>query len=213
MNNLRRGPGWYEQWIAGPAAEVRRREVAKELEQSIQSGHYDSETFEEFIQLVNHERLCVELQDTPEGPEKYRTALSENWTIQTIERVSDCLVRTDSRSSHYERELQSRLILSLLALLRAQGVSALHTNLYSTLHSHFEERYRDLQWNPQTASTFTRERFRRVQCSYLLCAGAEYSRHFRQAQPLLALTLSRVASLFFSILSIASIPMVSLISK
>lgn len=205
MDRLHRVPDWYEGWIAAESAVVRRREVASELEQAIESGHYDSVTFVELIQLINHERLCVDFQQRNENSDQHRTANLSHWAEQATPKVSGCLVRSNDPSSHLERELQARLILSLLALLRAQEKDSLHTDLYVKLHSLFVDRYRDLQWSPHGSRTCSRESFRRFQCSYLLCAGAEYAKQFRQSEPLLATVASRITSIFFSALSIASV--------
>jgi hypothetical protein len=199
---------WYRSWMVvdGENAEERdakRREVAKELREAVETHHYDSQTLEEIVQVLDHEILCSrptvnELEDdirTYRNGEDLRprdlSVLCTPGIDHFLTTLSDCLVRSINKSSHYERELQSRSLISALALLRAQRVESHQTDHYDLLRSRFEERFRDLQWQRKLSGPFTREKFRHFQCSYLLCAGAEYAKMFGRARPHAVSVLSR----------------------
>jgi hypothetical protein len=192
---------WYESWIVeGATSEVdragKKREEAGRLESAIDSGHYGSDTLQEIIQLLDHECLCYEIHDPRLAP---TTALGKNWTARILNKLSDCLIQAISPSSHFEHELQSRALISALALLRAQGVSAFVISQYDRVFDQLKNRFQDLRRLQLTArdGPFTREKFRQFQSSYLLCSGAEYATYFERAEPVLIGALLRLTDLFY----------------
>ena len=197
----RRLLSWYESWIIEDAtsevsrAEKKRAEAGR-LESAIDSGHYDSDTLQAIIQLLDHECLCYEVHDPRSAP---TIALGKNWTSKFLNKLSDCLVQAISPSSHFERELQSRALISTLALLRAQGVSGFEISQYDRVLDQFKNRSQDLRRLQLTArdGPFTREKFRQFQSSYLLCSGAEYVTYFERVEPVLIRGLLRLADLFY----------------
>ena len=197
---------WYESWIIedangeGGRAERKREEVRK-LEDAIDSGDYGSDTLQEIIQLLDHECLCHEVRDPrfPISCNPPTTALRTNWTSHFLNKLSDCLVQAISPSSHFERELQSRALISALALLRAQDVNAFQVSQYDRLLEQFKNRFQDLRRLQPAArdGLFTREKFRQFQSSYLLCSGAEYATYFERAEPIFITALLRLTDLFY----------------
>jgi hypothetical protein len=190
---------WYESWIIegadGEGGRAKRKEEAKKLEKAIDSSDYNSNTLQEIIQLLDHECLCYEpISDNPPT-----SVLGTNWTSAILNKLSECLVRAISPSSHFERELQSRALISTLALLRAQDVRALEVNQYDLLFNQFKSRFQDLQrlGSGSQSGPFTREKFRKFQSSYLLCSGAEYATYFERAEPILITTLSRLINFIY----------------
>src|ERR1700722_13016307 len=161
---------WYESWIIEDAngeggRAKRKREEAQKLEEAIGSGHYDSDTLQEIIQLLDDECLRYEHVHDPPLPISCNpptSALGTNWTSNILNKLSKCLVQAISPPSHFERELQSRALISTLALLRAQGVNAFETSQYGLLLNQFKSRFQDLRRLRPAArdGPFTRERFR-----------------------------------------------------
>lgn len=216
---------WYRRWmvVEGEDAEERdtkRWEVAKELRDAVDTRHYDSQTLEEIIQVLDHEILCSRPKVNEDEVRSYLSGadlrprdlsvLCTPWTDDLLKTLSDCLIRSISSSSHYERELQSRSLISTLALLRAQRVERHQTDYYDLLRSRFEERFRDLQWQGKLPGPLTREKFRHVQCSYLLCAGAEYAKLFQRARPFAVSALSHAVDVALLGISIALATSVSI---
>ena len=197
----KRLPSWFESWIIEDAnSEVGRAEKKKEeaerLETAIASGHYGSNTFQEIIQLLDRECLWNEVHD----PRLRRTAaLGKHWTSNILKKLSNCLVEAIDPSSHFERELQSRALISALALLRAQDVNAFQKSQYDGLLDQFKNRFQDLRNLPPAArdGLFTQEKFRQFQSSYLLCSGAEYATYFKRAEPIFITALLRLTDLFY----------------
>jgi hypothetical protein len=193
---------WYESWIIegandeGGRAE-RKWEEAQKLEQAIDSTHHGSDTLQKIIQLFDHECLCYgTIHDPSNRPTR---ALRTNWTSTILNKLSNCLIQAISPSSHFERELQSRALISTLALLRAQDVNAFEAKQYDRLFNQFKDRFQDLR-NVQPVSRdgpFTQEKFRQIQSSYLLCSGAEYAKYFRRAEPIFITALSRLTDLLY----------------
>lgn len=203
MSSFNKRPlSWYESWIIedanneGGRAE-RKWEEARKLEEAIDSGHHDSDTLQEIIQLLDHECLCYgPIHDPSNRP---TSALGTNWTSTILNKLSNCLVQAISPSSHFERELQSRALISTLTLLRAQDVNAFEAKQYDRLLNQFKSRFQDLR-NLQPVfrdGMFTREKFRQFQSSYLLCLGAEYARYFRRAEPIFITAVSRLTDLLY----------------
>jgi hypothetical protein len=119
----KRSLSWYESWIIEGAdgeggRAKRKKDEAKKLEKAIDSRDYNSNTLQEIIQLLDHECLC----NPP------TSVLGINWTFTILNKFSECLVRAIGPSSHFERELQSRVLISTFALFRAQDVNALEVN-------------------------------------------------------------------------------------
>jgi hypothetical protein len=197
---------WYESWIIedanseGGRAE-RKREEAKKLESVIDSGDYDSDTLQKIIQLLDHECLCYEVQDPLMSPpcNPPTIALGKNWTSNILNKLSNCLIQAINPSSHFERELQSRALISALALLRAQNVKAFENNQYDRLLNQFKNRFQDLRRLQPAArdGPFTQEKFRQFQSSYLLCSGAEYMTYFERAEPIFITAMLRLTDLFY----------------
>jgi hypothetical protein len=200
--------------------DTKRWEVAKELRDVVGTRQYDSQTLEEIIQVLDHEILSsrpkvnedeVRLYQIPTDLQpRNESVLYTPWTDELLKTLSDCLIRSINSSSHYERELQSRSLISTLALLRAQGVESHQTDYYDLLRSRFEDRFRDLQFQRKLTGPLTREKFRHVQCSYLLCAGAEYAKFFQRARPFAVSALSRAVDVAFLVISIALAASVSI---
>jgi len=92
---------------------------------------------------------------------------------ELIRQLSQCLVRSINPASHYERELQSIVVLSALALLRTQGMTALQVDFYDLLLTQFNARFKDLWGVPDGPESFSTEVFRKGQSSYFLCLGAQ----------------------------------------
>jgi hypothetical protein len=203
--------------------DTKRWEVAKELRDAVDTRRYDSQTLEEIIQVLDHEILCSRPKVNKDEVRSYLrgadlrprdpSVLCTPWTDDLLKILSDCLIRSISSSSHYERELQSRSLISTLALLRAQRVESHQTDYYDLLHTRFKERFRDLQWQKNLSDDsglLTREKFRHVQCSYLLCAGAECAKQFQRAQPFAVSALSRAVDVALLGISIALVTSVSI---
>lgn len=203
--------------------DTKRWEVAKELRDAVDTRHYDSQTLEEIIQVLDHEILCSRPKVNEDEVRSYLSGadlrprdpsvLCTPWTDDLLKTLSDCLIRSISSSSHYERELQSRSLISTLALLRAQRVESHQTDYYDLLRTRFKERFRDLQWQRNLSGDsglLTREKFRHVQCSYLLCAGAEYAKLFQRARPFAVSALSRAVDVALLGISIALVTSVSI---
>ena len=191
----------YESWIIEDANDEsgrakRKLEEANKLEEEIDRGHHGSDTLQDIIQLLDHECLCyVPIHDSNRPTRALRTT----WTSTILNKLSSCLVQAISPSSHFERELQSRALISALMLLRAQDVDAFQVKQYDLLLNQFKSRFQDLR-NLQPVSRdgmFTREKFRQFQSSYLLCSGAEYARYFKRAEPLFITAVSRLTELLY----------------
>jgi hypothetical protein len=198
---------WYESWIIedangqGRRAE-RKREEARKLEEAIDSGHFNADTLQEIIQILDHESLCYEPVHEPRSSISHTpptSAFGANWTSAILNKLSKCLVPAINSSSHFERELQCRALISALALLRAQGVNAFEIGQYDRLLNQFKSRFQDLRRLPSATrdGPFTREKFRQFQSSYLLCSGAEYATYFERAEPIFITALLRLTDLFY----------------
>jgi hypothetical protein len=194
---------WCESWIIEDASREgsraeRKRDETRRMQNAIESGCYDSDTLQNIIQLLDHECLCCEPSHDPELPIT-TSGLGTNWTSTILNQLSNRLVQAISPMSHFERELQSRALISALALLHAQDVNAFERSQYDLLFDQFKSRFQDLRMlRPASRdSPFTREKFRQFQSSYLLCSGAEYATCFRRAEPILITSLLRLADLFY----------------
>ncbi|KAI9800304.1 MAG: hypothetical protein M1833_003418 [Piccolia ochrophora] len=206
MNRMTRDPRWYSDWMIGDGpterTAQRRREIASELQESLKSGHFDFQTLEEMIQVLDHDGYCREILQAhahAEGASQlaHVAALKAPWTGQLVSQLADCMFQTIYDSSYYERELQSRALLSALALQRALSVQSYVPEYYQSLRSSIEGRFQDLQWQQSWDGPLSVAKFRKFQCSYLLCASAEYARSFNQAQPVTAAALLRVIDIVF----------------
>jgi hypothetical protein len=170
----------------------KRLEVAKELLGVINDAHFDAQTLEELTQVVDHECLCYRTtnHDSGTGP-ACRPALPKPWTAKLVTELSDCIFQVIYPESHYERELQARALFSGLALQRAQKTEEFTPGHQQGICDRIERGYRELQWQQGWLGSFSREKFRKFQCSYLLCACAEYVRGFEVARPVMAEAISR----------------------
>ncbi|MCJ1436360.1 hypothetical protein MMC27_005739 [Xylographa pallens] len=177
-----------------------RRAIVAELQTAIEAHQFDSETLEDIISILEHECLCWKYRNDgtlPAGQNAgaFRQTLERSRTNQLVDQLSDCLVRSISPSSHYERELQSKALLSALALLRAQGVEALQAAFHDRLRTRLADLFRDLQGVPGQRAVFSAETVRKFQSGYYLCLAAEYARHFQRAEPIVVSVVSSVVNL------------------
>ena len=205
------------QWTApGDQASIStiRKPIIAELQTAIQDHQFDSETIEDIILILEHECLCWKYKNdgnvfAAQDAGAFRPTLENSRTNRLVEQLSSCLVMSISPSSHYERELQAKALLSALALLHAQGVSALQVAFHDDLRAQLAARFQDLQGVPGQKAVFSAETVRKVQCGYYLCLGAEYAKHWPKAQPVSVAVVSSVVSLLIVGGSITSAAMVT----
>lgn len=201
MSHLKRALNWYESWMDvgknGDARDVlnKRGEEADNLLRNIQRGHFDADTLEELILLLDHECYYLQCNFIKNGQRRGSVALMTPWTDQLVTELSGCLFRTIYPESYYERELQFRAMFSALVLQRAQGVEARQVDHYEGLQNQFQKGHRDLQWQRGWSGQLTTEKFRKYQCSFLLVAIAEYAKNFRREEPIVISLLSRAVNL------------------
>lgn len=187
-----------------------------DLQSAIQGHAYDSQTLEEIILILDHECLCRKSEDGCLGrniTNLLQHRLETSHTDELIVQISACLVRSINPASHYICELQARALVSALALLHAQGVRALQAEFHESLRAQFNSRFQDLLGLPDGSDIFSVEIYRRVQCSYFLCLGAEYAKQFVQARPIVLTVLSRAVSLILVGISIATSVLVGVLSS
>ncbi|MCJ1389386.1 hypothetical protein MMC18_002243 [Xylographa bjoerkii] len=189
-----------------------RRAIVTELQTAIQDHQFDSETLEDIILILQHECLCWQYKNdgnllAGQDAGAFRNTLEPSRTNQLVVQLSSCLVRAIGPSSHYERELQSKALLSALALLHAQGVRSLQTTFHDNLRAELAARFQDLQGVPGQRAVFSMETVRKSQCGYYLCLGAEYAKHFSRAEPVVVSVVSSVVSLLIVGASITSTAM------
>ncbi|MCJ1283639.1 hypothetical protein MMC26_002970 [Xylographa opegraphella] len=194
------------------AVATTRKAVVADLQLAIQDHQFDSETLEDVILILQHECLCWKYKNDgklPAGHDAgaFRQTLETSRTNQLVVQLSDCLVRAISPSSHYERELQSKALLSALALLHAQGVRALQATFHDDLRVRIADRFKDLQGVPGQKAVFSAETVRKIQSGYYLCLAAEYGKHFHKAEPIVVSVVSSVVSLLIVGASITSAAM------
>lgn len=185
-----------------------RKQAADQLLRDIESGHYDSKTLQEFIQILDHECLCYEstqIEDVAIPQISLIRAFTSHWTDAALEKLSGPIIRPINSASHFERELQARGLLSALALLRAQGVGSFRPSDYDRLRNQFKDRFRDFQLQRTQAEQFSKEKFRQLQCLYLISSAAEYANHFERAEPPLITLLSRLTNLMFAAASVGAV--------
>ena len=213
-----RVPPSFARWIVpGDDAIVStsRTAIIAELQAAIQDHQFDSETLEDITLILWHEFLSWTFESdgkllTGQDAGAFRHSLKTPQTSQLVVQLSSCLVRSISPSSHYERELQSKALLSALALLHAQGVSALQAGFYDDMRAQLAARFQDLQGVPGHKAGFSAETVRRVQCGYYLCLSAGYAKNFRKAEPVVVSVVGSVVSLLVVGASITSTVMVYL---
>ena len=185
------------EWMVGDCAEARRR-YAGNLLQAIIGNDYNAGTLEQTLRLLDHDNLCLTLSNSSdrlitgsEGTAALQRPFVESLLLKTSQRLIHGVMVT----SHLERELQSRIILSSISLLHAHGVKEVEAGFFDTLRRQVQDRYRDLKWQRKPSKSLSEEGFRRFQCSYLLCSCAAYaSKEFVRAEPLSAIVLTRVIS-------------------
>ncbi|MCJ1379436.1 hypothetical protein MMC17_002537 [Xylographa soralifera] len=189
-----------------------RKAIVAELQTAIQDHQFDSETLEDIVLILEHECLCWKYKNDgklPAGQDAgaFRHTLETSRTNQLVVDLSSCLVRSISPSSHYERELQSKALLSALALLHAQGVRALQATFHDALRTQLAARFQDLQGVPGQKAVFSAETVRKIQSGYYLCLAAEYAKHFQKAEPVVVSVVTSVVSLLIVGASITSAAM------
>lgn len=201
MTRLRRPLAWYADWMLGDSASdsiaSTRCKVVGDLQDAVQSGHFDSQTLEEITLLLDHECLCLELVRI--GQNARAEALQAPWTSRLVVQLSSRLSQTVYPSLSLERELQFRALLSALALQRAQSVAAFQPDHHKLINDQITKRFSELQWQQMTSSgDLTPERYRKYQASFLLSATGEYVKSFDQAQPLVVALLSRAMNIILT---------------
>ena len=209
MVRSQRVPSSFARWI-GPGD---RQAIIAELQTAIQDHQFDSETLEDIILILRHECLCWRFEtdgnlSAGQVAGALRHTLETSRTNQLVVQLSDCLVKSINPSSHCERELQSKALLSALALLCAQGVQALQATFHDDLRARLAARFQDLQGVPGQEAVFSTESVRKVQCGYYLCLCSEYARHFRKAEPVVVSVVSSVVNLLVVAASITRTAMV-----
>ena len=195
-----------------------RKAVVADLQTAIEKNQFDSETLEDVVLILEHECLCWKYKNdgkvaAGQDAGAFRQTLVTSQTDQLVVQLSDCLVRSISPSSHYERELQSKALLSALALLHAQGVRALQATFHDDLRARIAERFKDLQGVPGQKAVFNAETVRKIQSGYYLCLAAEYAKHFQRAEPIVVSVVSSVVGLLVVGASITSAVMVGLLAS
>ena len=211
----------FGRWIgAGDDATLSatRTAIIAELQTAVENHQFDAETLEDITRILWHECLCWKYENhgdllTGQDAGAFRHTLKNSQTSQLVVILASCLVRSISPSSHYERELQSKALLSALALLHAQGASALQAAFYDEMRAQLAARFQDLQGVPGQKAVFSVETVRKVQCGYYLCLGAEYAKNFRRAEPVVVSVVSSVVSLLTVGASITGTAMVYLPTK
>jgi hypothetical protein len=200
----RRSLSWFEGWIlestdpTNPQAN-RKQEVARELMEAIKSGDYNAQTLQRLIQVLDHECLCFESAQDDTVPQGLPSvALNSTWTSKAFQQLLECRINSISTTSHFERELLSRSILSALALLRAQKVGYFRSEDFTKLHQQFRNQHQDLEWQRIRSGPFTIAKFRQFQAACLLCSSAEHAKFIRRAEPLLVTAISRLAHILFA---------------
>jgi len=184
---------WYKEWMDvgvtrddANTVTRKREEVAVELLDVIKATRFNAQTIEELTQVVDHECLCLRTTINDQI-----AAFQKSWTATLLIELSKCLFQTIYAESYYERELQARALFSALALQRAQKTEAFEPGYHRKMRERLENGYRELQWQRSWSGSFSREKFRKFQSSYLLCACAEYVRGFDVARPVMAAAISK----------------------
>lgn len=210
MSRLRRPADWYAGWMnigedgESKVAISKRREEADQLLRNIQGGHFDADTLEELTQLLDHECYYLETTDYVKNQQQRGSiALEMPWTSILVTELSSCLFQIIYPESYYERELQFRALFSALVLQRAHGAKSRQVDHYEELQNQFQKGHKDLQWQRGWSGEFTKEMFRKYQCSFLLVAVAEYAKNFKREQPVIINILSKAINLVISGSSLA----------
>ena len=187
---IKRPKEWYAGWMTvddedkNEIAIRNRRQVAHELLQNVQEGHFDADTFEELNQVVDHECYYLKTLNKTKGQVRRNSnALYTPWTVKLSTQLSSCLFQTIYPESYYERELQFRAMFSALILQRAQGIEGFQVDHHDEMRRLFQKSHKDLQWQKPWSGNFAKERFRKYQCSYVLVAISEYAKNFRREEP------------------------------
>lgn len=189
-----------------------RKQVAENLLQDIMNENFSRTTLEDLEIILRQELLCVKLRNNKTIGEQreeinriFPVTIERSWLGKALMEVSRCLSPTLNKEFYAEREAQSRLLVTLISVLHAHGVTHLSSVYYKDLFAHLEALFTELQWSPGSSGDLTVEKFRRVQCSFLLSATQEYAAHFKKAEPLLLEAASRVTHLV-SVVSLAAAP-------
>ena len=198
-------------WMVEDCAEARRR-YAGELIQAIRDSTYSVGTLEQTLRLLDHENLCLTLSSSNQKPisdPEATAALRRPFVEALLLKISQRLIHGVTVSSNLERELQTRIILSAISLLRAHGVEEVEASFFDEVQKQVQERYKDLKWQRHSAGTCSAEVFRRFQCSYLLCSCAAYAAtRLVRSEPKAVVFLARVitaVSLAFDVASAATV--------
>jgi hypothetical protein len=205
MSGLDRRPlSWLEGWIledtdpTKPQAN-RKQEVARELLEAIEKGDYNAQTLQRLIQVLDHECLCLECAQDDTVPQGLPgVALNSTWTSKAFRQLLERRINSISTTSHFERELLFRSILSALALLRAQKVGYFRSEDFTKLRQQFRNQHQDLEWQRIRSGSFTVAKFRQFQAACLLCSSAEHAKVIGRAEPLLVTAMSTLARILFA---------------
>jgi len=207
---IKRPKEWYAGWMTVDDADKNeitirnRRQVAQELLQNVQEGHFDADTLEELNQVVDHECYYLKTLNKTKGQvQRNSKALDIPWTAKLFEELSCCLFQTIYPESYYERELQFRAMFSALILQRAQGIEGIQVDHHDEMRRLFQKGHKDLQWQKPWSGNFSKERFRKYQCSYVLVAISEYAKNFRREEPQIINILSSAIEIIAAGASIA----------
>jgi hypothetical protein len=205
MSRLRRPAEWYAGWMnfsddgKSELAITNRRKEADDLLKNIQDGHFDADTLEELTEVLDHEIFYLETPENRTNQQRRSSiALQKPWTGKLVTELARCLFQTIYPESYYERELQFRALFSTLVLQRAQGTEARQVDHYEELLGQFQKGHKDLQWQKPWSGDFTKQRFRKYQCSYMLVSIAEYAKNFRREEPVVVDLLSRALKLLIA---------------
>lgn len=205
MSGLDRRPlSWFKGWIledtdpTNPQAN-RKQEVARELLEAIDKGDYNAQTLQRLIQVLDHECLCFECAQDDTVPQGLPSvALNSTWTSKAFRQLLERRIDSISATSHFERELLFRSILSAFALLRAQKVGYFRSEDFTKLRQQFRNQHQDLEWQRIRSGPFTTAKFRQFQAACLLCSSAEHAKFIGRAEPLLVTAISRFARILFT---------------
>ncbi len=188
MTSLPGSPSESEIWIIGTAAESAasaRKRVAKGLLLLLKDRDYDSQNLEEILLVIDHECLCLELNSTDVHGwnDIFESTIEVPAVADFADQLSSCLVLFDHVSSHFDRAVQCRALLSVLALLKTHKARVQQADSHTKWQKQINGRFRDQVWRPGESTEFSAEVFSATQCSHLITLVAAYNaQHFVRAE-------------------------------
>jgi hypothetical protein len=176
-----------------PAASTRNL-VAGELAQTIADSRHDSQTLQEILLVINHECLCREVESSTDSSSRdvFQGWIGTSAVGKLAHQLSSCRVQYIDASSHIERELQCRALLSVVALLHLRGVAAHEADSQTRWQRQINNLFRDLVWLPTESTVLSSETFHRLQASHLLSLAAAHAQQIPRAEPTSAVVLPMV---------------------